>query len=158
MKINLNAKKEIERMIATGALLLIILTAPEGCSNANFGHLTRNREVTKAFKTKRIFTDYRYYYRGSSSRPYVIVGIHSSYKLRPSSWKEIDLTTTGLNELIDRMEVRYGYLPSGSLILSPTGKQIGVWYSSIDWAIVKMEKDNGTILLSPQVRSIRGYR
>ena len=138
MKRNLNTQKEIKRMIATGVLLLVIFTFLEGCSNANFGYLTPSREVTKAFKTNRVFTDFRYYYLARGSRLYVIVGIHSSYELGPSSWKEVDLTTTRLNELIKRMEARPGHHPQppfGSLILSPTGKQIGVWYSSIDTLI-----------------------
>jgi hypothetical protein len=58
MKINLNAQKDIERMIAAGVLFLIIFTAFEGCSTVNYGHLTQSREVTKAFLTNRVFTDY----------------------------------------------------------------------------------------------------
>jgi hypothetical protein len=155
--VNLSRFNEMAWRFAAGTILTTTLILLAGCSTANYGNLKRSREVTLAFRSGQVFPDYRYYYRGWGSRPYAIVGIHRNYDLGPSSWKEIDLTATKLNEWIRRMELRYGYLPRGFLILDPTGKPVGVWYSSIEWAVVKMEEDNRKIVLSPQVRSMPDY-
>ena len=150
-------KKEMVSIALIGILILITVALAAGCATAEYGHLRRSREVKKAFETNRVFSDYRYYYRGWSSRPYVIVGIQSGYALKPDSWKEFDIKATKLNELVKRMEIRYGYYAKGYLILNSKRQQIGVWYSSIDWAVVKMGKDKHTLMIFPKVTSIGEY-
>jgi hypothetical protein len=76
------------------------------------------------------------------------------YGLGRSSWKEVDIITTKLNEWNRRMELRYGFLPPGFLILDPKDRPVGVWCSSIVRAVVKMEKGNPiNVLLSVSTRN-----
>ena len=143
-------KKNSLYIMGAGLLMLIFQTAFLGCA-ANYGSLRHSREVTHSFETYKILADYRYYYSGVDTEPNAIIGIDRRYQLCSKLWKEVDLTSTQLKSWIDRMQQTHEFpvSPSGSLILDPAGRQVGIWYSAWDNTIVKMEKDNHIVVHTP---------
>jgi hypothetical protein len=50
------------------------------------------------------------------------------------------------------------YGPRGSEILDPQGKKIGIWYSSVRWAAVKILDDQGSVMIAPDMPWMLGTR
>jgi hypothetical protein len=45
----------------------------------------------------------------------------------------------------------YGYYPYGAYILDSEGRRIGIWYSSVWFAAVKVEEGTKTIEVMPHI-------
>ena len=138
-------------VIATYTLLIIIQTSFASCSG-NYGKLKPSFDVTRMFEDHKILTDHSYYYSGPDAKPDAIIGIHDSYTLNSRLWKPVDLTPKQLKNWINFIssDTGYSFRHYGSLILDPTGKQVGVWYSPWDWTIVRMENDNHIVVHTPR--------
>jgi hypothetical protein len=131
---------------------LIIIVVLGGCSMANYGQLKSDKEVTQAFENYQILPNLKYYYRGTYSRPIAIAGIKENYELDSSLWVKIDPHSKDFRALIEKVSLQgTGSIanPWGFVILDPSGREAGVWYSAIRAAAVEI-KDNGQIVnLSP---------
>ncbi|MGD2187516.1 MAG: hypothetical protein PVI71_15405 [Desulfobacterales bacterium] len=136
---------------------LLILIWLLGCT-ANYGRLQHSHQITRAFENELPLPRHEYYYLGVDYMPLAIVGIDASYELEANSWRRIDYNIIRLDQLTDRMLNREGYAPAGFRIIGPDGKQIGVWYSSLHWAVVKIEEGNRITVLSPELPAERGRR
>lgn len=145
----INPKRAPEFLTVSAALVGMLLMALTACS-PNYGRLQRSREVTRSFETYQILPHYKYYFSGPDSEPYAILGIHRSYELRSSLWKPVDLTTRKLKNWIYWMRDRQGFYanPYGFLILTPAGKQAGIWYSP-HRTPVRFEENNGIVVRTP---------
>ena len=142
----------IKFWIALGTLILS--AGLSGCFE-NYGRLKRNPEVTKAFKTNQVENDYRYYYYGRSNQPHLIVGIDSDYHMESFMWREVDHRTDKFADMIYWIwtDILYAYNPElGADILDPQGKKVGIWYSGIWWAAIRIHEDN-RIEIMPDVRT-----
>jgi hypothetical protein len=136
------------RWIIAGALLVLLMTAISGCS-AKYGRLNRSPEITQAFKDYQVLPDHRYYYYGRSNLPFALVGIHNEYELLSRIWQEIDLDNAALEKYVYWVWEMNNYDPYGAKLLDPSGEQVGVWYSSIPFATIKMYEDNRTLAIIP---------
>ncbi len=125
---------------------------------SGYGRLTRSHEVTHAFETNRIFPEHRYYIMGLGFAPVAIVGIDRNYKLQARFWRAVDLSQVEVKDLVERMINRDGYSPYGFFILDPNGKRVGVYYSSVYWAAVKIEDGGRIVMLAPHIPNIGGRR
>jgi hypothetical protein len=141
-----------ERLLAAIISSSIIIMALGGCSMANYGQLKSDKEVTQAFENYQVLPNLKYYYRGTYSRPIAIVGIKENYELNSNLWVKIDPNSKDFRALIEKVSLQgLGSTanPWGFIILDPSGKEAGVWYSAIRGAAVEI-KDNGQIVnLSP---------
>jgi hypothetical protein len=52
----------------------------------------------------------------------------------------------------------HDYYPRGADIVDPSGKKIGIWYSGVRWAAVKMRDDQGNIMIAPDTPWMLGTR
>jgi hypothetical protein len=147
----LSAIRSIQSLFAAIAAT-IFLAALAGCSMANYGQLKSDPQVTQAFNTYQILPGYKYFYRGSSSLPLVIVGIKEEYELSSRLWVPIDPKSKEFRALIDKVSLQGmggTTQPWGFVILDHAGNQIGVWYSAIRGAAVEVNSDKQIVNLSP---------
>jgi len=135
------------------ALMMALLS---GCGSATYGRLQSSHEVTRVFQNKQILSDHQYYSSGFQRIPYGIIGIGNKYRLRSSRWKAIELNPTILNQLIYRMSHVYSIEPRGAWILDQDGNRVGIWYSSETQTMVKIEKDNYVVVVTPQPPDLSG--
>ncbi len=124
--------------LGAGCLLLVLLA---GCM-ANYGRINRNAEVYQAFENNQVPTDYRYYYYGFDTRPYVVIGVEPKYDASSRMWREIEPNTDQFKSMVNWIWADYGYSPFGARILDPTGNQVGILLSSIREISIKFSDDN----------------
>jgi hypothetical protein len=139
-------------LAAVMILFMILLAALSGCTMANYGKLKSNQDVTKSFETYQILPDHTYYYRGTFSRPFVIVGINNNYELNSKLWVPVDPQSENFRTLIDRVSLQgtgSTTRPWGFTILDHFGRTVGVWYSAIRAAAVEVNKNGQIVNLSP---------
>ena len=149
-------KKRIT-LIVTCILFVVVQAAFTGCSGS-YGMLKPSLEVDKMFEEHKVLADHSYYYSGSDVTPTAIIGIDNNYTLKSKLWKPVDITSAQLKKVIDNLTGSRGYTitNAGSLILDPTGKRLGVWYSHCNETTVKMESDKSIAVHTPCRTSSRG--
>ena len=140
-------------------LILLFLTILGGCATQNHGRLESNPDVTRAFETHRIMPDHTYYYRGTFSRPFVIVGINKNFELNLKLWVEIDTQSEDFRTLINRISIqstgRAGR-PWGFKIFDHTNREIGMWYSTSRAVAIEVNENGQITKLSPITMATRG--
>jgi hypothetical protein len=152
-------KINIGRLPGSIILFLIALTALGGCTMSNYGRLESNPDITRAFKAYQIMPDHTYYYRGSASRPIVIVGIHKDFELNSKLWVEVDPQSKNFRSVIDRISAQGmggTTRPWGFRILDHSGRAVGVWYSASRAAAVEINENGQIVNLSPIRMVTRG--
>ena len=152
-------KVHMPRLFAAIILFFMALTALGGCSMANYGKLKSNPDITRAFEAYQIMPDHKYYYRGTQSRPFVIVGINENYALNSKLWVAIDPQSKDFRTLIDRISLQGSgstTRPWGFTILDHSGSAVGVWYSAIRAAAVEVNENGQIVNLSPIRTVTRG--
>ena len=142
-------------------LFLIALTALGGCTGSKYGKLESNPDITRAFEAYQIMPDHTYYYWGTFSKPAAIAGINKNFNLNSEMWVEIDAQSKDFNKLIDLATfkgVGCGTVPSGFTILDHSGRNVGVWYSTMHAAAVEVKEDGQIVELAPLVPKTGGKR
>ena len=143
------SKGRLYRAIILFAMISISLS---GCSMSGYGRLRSNKEAAQAFVTYQILPNHKYYYRGTYSRPFVIVGINENYTLNSKLWVQIDPGSEDFRLLIDRVALQGSgstIEPWGFIILDHSGNDVGVWYSAIRAAAVEINENGQIANLSP---------
>ncbi len=123
----------------TAGILVLVLMA--GCG-ANYGSLKRSAEVQQHFERQQVPAEYRYYYYGFDTRPYVIFGIEPEYEMNSRLWRAVSPDTAAFKTLVTWIWEDYGYYKFGADILDPLGNKVGILYSSIHETTVKFPGDN----------------
>ena len=144
-------------IMALGMAMIVIII---GCSG-NYGAVKSNSSVTGAFENKQVPSDYRYYYYGRSNMPYVIIGLDSEYNLQSRMWRLVNPDSKEFQHMVYWTWAEtwhYPNSPRGSDILDPEGKKIGIWYSSVRWAAVKILDDKGSVMIAPNMPWMQGGR
>jgi fructose 1,6-bisphosphatase len=145
---------------------LSILMLSAGCAGSlfmNYGKISPNMEVTNAFETYQINTEYNYYISGSDVYPNAIIGLDKGYTLESDLWKEVEMTPKRLRELVTDMKdkattVNYGMPLYGFAMLDDKGNQIGVWYSILEAKTFLKMKDNRTVIIyTPDIDTYDKY-
>ena len=133
-------------------LFFLILMALSGCTMSNYGMLKPNLEVKQSFETYQILPNHKYYFRGVESRPSVIVGINENYELNLKLWVQIDPESEDFRIIIDRVSLQgmgTTVEPWGFNIIDEAGNYVGVWYSAIRAAAVKVNENRQIVNLQP---------
>ena len=129
--------------LITGIFVLALIA---GCAG-NYGNLKRDTEVQQAFETNQVPMDYKYYYYGFDTRPYVIFGIEPEYEMNSKMWREVMPNTAEFKEMTRWVWEDYGYYKFGADILNPQGKKVGVFYSAIRDTSVKFVNGNQIMVM-----------
>ena len=149
MVISITHKRRFFTAIILFAMILIPLG---GCTLSNYGKLKSNPEIKQSFETYQILPNHKYYFRGVKSRPTVIVGINENYELNSNLWVQIDPESEDFRTIIDRVSLQgMGTTaePWGFNIIDHAGNYVGVWYSAIRAAAVKVNENRQIVNLSP---------
>ena len=142
-KMNNNKLLRIIWMPACGILILALLA---GCSG-KYGSLRHDIAVQQAFESNQVPTDYKYYYYGYSTQPYVIFGIEPKYAMDSRLWREVAPDTAEFKKMTRWIWEDYGYSKFGADIIDPNGKKVGVLYSAIYETTVKFVADNQIVVM-----------
>ena len=137
----------------------MILLAFAACSTSNFGRLESDKEIKQSFESYRVLPNHKYYYRGVSSKPTVIVGIEENYELNLKMWVKIDTESDNFRRLIDIVSLQgmgNNIEPWGFRILDKTGNYVGVWYSALRAAAVDINDNRQIVNLQPSTMVVRG--
>ena len=140
------------RFFTALTLFSMVLTVLSGCTMSNYGKLKSTPEVKQSFETYQILPNHKYYYRGVKSKPTVIVGINENYELNLKLWVQIDPESEDFRTIIDRVSLQgMGTTaePWGFNIIDHAGNYVGVWYSAIRAAAVKVNENRQIVNLQP---------
>ena len=114
-------------------------------------------EVQLLFESGTVLPDHTYYYLGSISAPVSIIAINNQFTLRTRVWAQVDMTGDLLNGWLQWYRTEH-YPPGceyqGGVILTPDGRQAGLWYSRNIVNIIRMPEPS--VLEVYQPRSIGG--
>lgn len=144
------------------AVCLTGLVLINGCSaKKNFGKIIENHAVTSIFRSHTIYENYNYFYYGIFEEPDVLLGIDKQYTVQSKLWTPVDLSPELLENWIielDRLPAdrnftnRYMGRYQGAYILAPDGKNIGMWYSKLDWGAFEFPDEKTIIPYAPSLR------
>jgi hypothetical protein len=140
--------------------ILMWITLPlvlAGCA-VEYGRLKQSSAVTDAFDNGRRIPHYHYYCMSWGTLPFIIAGIGDNYTLDSELWEIKNLNERPLEFWVGHMDHRFGSDMRGFYILDVYGNQIGVWYSSIRWATVKINNTTMTITLIPELPGLGGRK
>jgi len=120
---------------------IVVLALIAGCTGT-YGSLKGDSGVQQAFESNQVPKEYKYYYYGFDTRPYVIFGIEPKYEMNSNMWRAVMPNTAEFKEMIRWIWEDYGYIKFGADILDPQGKKVGVLYSAIRETSVKFVNGN----------------
>jgi hypothetical protein len=154
--------KIYNRSLPGGIILFFIaLAVLGGCAMSNYGKVESSPDITRAFKTYQILPDHTYYYWGTFGKPFVIAGINKNFDLNSKVWVKIDTQSKDFHTLIDRVSFKgsgCGTVPSGFTILDHSGRNVGVWYSTMRAAAVEVNENGQIVKLAPLRPTTGGRR
>jgi hypothetical protein len=125
-------------IISLGMAILALLI---NCSG-RYGSLKLDQQVKEVFESNRLPMEYKYYYYGFDTAPYVIFGIEPKYEMHSKMWREAAPDTKEFKEMVRWIWEDYGYHKFGADILDPNGIKVGILYSAISHTSVKFVGDN----------------
>ena len=117
-------------------LLLAVAFMASCAGTGNYGKLVHNDKVKKAFETYQIPPNHTYYYSGPDALPRAVIGVRNEYHLESKYWKPVELTQKLLKrwfEIVNASRNGFTLNQNGSDILTPDGRQIGIWYAVKNW-------------------------
>ncbi len=144
------------KMLLLFSLSMAVIFMVSCAGTGNYGRLVPNDKVKSTFETYQLPPDFTYYYSGPDAYPRAVIGIQNEYHLESKFWKPIDLTQTQLKRWLEmggRPRQDFDLNRNGSEILSPDGRQIGIWYALKNWkdrATVKMIDDKTVAVSTPK--------
>jgi hypothetical protein len=144
-------------------LLVAVIFIVSCAGTGNYGQFVYNDNVKKAFETYQLPPNHTYFYSGPDAFPRAVIGIRNEYHLESTYWKPVELTEELLKRWLEmggRSRDGYYLNKNGSDLLTPDGKQIGIWYAVRNWkdrATVKMIDDK-TVNISPPLEANQGKK
>lgn len=148
----IKTQKSWNHIPASYFVLFVLIFALSACAE-NYGRIQKNGQVNQIFTNYQVLDDYRYYISGPENRPEAILGVHQDYILESTQWTQVSLTGEQLKEWVDWLNFHFHdlvhYYPDGSVILDPSGKQVGIWYSIWDYTPVIFKGDNVVQIYAP---------
>jgi hypothetical protein len=73
-------------------------------------------------------------------------------------WRKVEPNSEKFKKMTAWVWSAHDYYPRGADIVDPSGKKIGIWYSGVRWAAVKMKDDQGNIMIAPDTPWMLGTR
>jgi len=125
-----------------------------GCAVSPYqGKFVRDGKVDSLIGSATVLPEYTYYYTGPEAEPDAIVAIDNKYTFTGKYWikvadADVKEKLQWWNWLIDNNNrIKYSY--SGYRIMTPEGKQAGIWYSKYDYSVARFPGGSTMILYTP---------
>ncbi len=122
-----------------------------GCLE-NYGRLRRSDDVKTAFEDGQLPSEYHYHFHGIRSDPFAIIGLEPDWTLKSKIWRPVELNTEEFKYMTKWVWVDIGYDREGvygAEILDPEFVKIGIIYTAVWMATVKVDKDTKTVEVMP---------
>jgi hypothetical protein len=129
------------------ASAFILLPALIGGCMASYGTYARDPGIFDSFNNDQVPLNYNYYYYHSGSFPIAVIGIEKAYNVNSKMWREVEPGTEEFKDLIQWIWEDYGYSRFAARINDPTGKQVGIMYTSIREVAIKFTDDDGILVI-----------
>ncbi|MCK5192494.1 MAG: hypothetical protein KAQ71_01705 [Desulfobulbaceae bacterium] len=132
--------------------VFIILLLLANCSAGSYGRLQWSDEALDIFESANILENHTYYFFGPEAEPEAIIALDNQYVLAPSLWKKIAITPLTLSRWMERIDNRHRYVKEkyqGALIVDQQGNRLGIWYSYVDWTVIKRGEENEVVIYTP---------
>jgi hypothetical protein len=123
--------------IMQGAISIMAATAAlvSGCAMANFGSIRPSEDITRQFQELDINPNYRYWYLNQENNPFGVLGLDREYAFEGGPvWGQLDPDAATFKKVVGLVQgfpVR-GSRTTGFEIMDAQGRQIGVWFSSLN--------------------------
>ena len=138
-----------------GSITLALLLLLGGCAavqpQGEQGRLILADEVRNIFESNTVLPDHVYYYSGPEAEPEAIIGIHDGFTLQARYWQQISLSQGQLqswNRRIDNAHrIKLSY--KGFRIMTPDGRQAGVYYSKYEHTVTRFPDEKTIIIYTP---------
>lgn len=135
-----------------GALFLLLL-GMISCAGLtrNYGLINPSAGITNDFERFNVSHELDYYISGSDLYPNAILGLRRDLRLDPKTlWKKVPMTPAKMKELVGDMkakvsEVGLSLYLYGFKLITPGGRQVGVWYSIPQARTLLRMNEDGTI-------------
>ncbi len=133
--------------------MVVLAVSTTGCAKCtDCGRLKQSTEALSLFSSGTVSPELNYYvYQRSKTRsPLAIIGIDKKYSVKADSWKPAELTSEQLNAWVQDNKIERGQYDDmervsihyrGWDVLDPNGQKAGVYYSTLEWTVVKFEGD-----------------
>lgn len=109
-----------------------------GCSVANMASVRTSMEVVRQFQDLEINPNYRYWYLNQENSPFGVLGVDREYRFDGGPlWGPVDPDTATFKKVVGLVQSfpSMGSNVMGFEIMDSQGRQIGVWYSSLNAGI-----------------------
>jgi hypothetical protein len=143
---NVKNKNFLNREVVVISLIMVSFALLIGCSGS-FGSLNRSQQVQEEFEANRLPMEYKYYYLGYDTYPYVIFGIEPKYEMNSEMWRTTAPDTAEFKALTEAVWEDYGYYKFGADILDPTGKKVGIIYTAVNETSIKFMANNQIMVM-----------
>ncbi|MCB2149729.1 MAG: hypothetical protein KQI81_24835 [Deltaproteobacteria bacterium] len=130
--------------ILTRVALVASMLLLAGCMK-NYGRFNLDPQVDRDFRTGTVQPEFQYYYAGRDTMPYAIIGIDRGYSVPSRYWIPFAPKPAQFKEMSGNMFNEIRDEPYGAHILDPDGKVIGVWYSTVIFRSVKVDRHSRTV-------------
>jgi hypothetical protein len=139
-------KKIAKFNLAVAPVVAILISA---CSIAHIGWLRNSTDVSHAFETLQVPSDYRYWYLYLENSPYAVLGLNPDYRIEDISWTEVESSSETFRKVVGLVQSFPvpGSRSYGAYILDAKGEQIGVWYSSMG-AGISVDPDTKVVFVT----------
>ncbi len=133
-----------------------------GCAKCtDCGRIKQSTDAARQITSVTISPDYNYYTykQGSNRSPMAILGVDTRFTIKTTLWKKTDLQPDMLSawvrdyqqdrgtwDDINNIPIHY----KGWSVLDPNGEQIGIYYSTFEWLVLKFPGNNVIELGRPQ--------
>lgn len=140
-------------------LFLLSLILLGGCAAQRpFGAWESDRRVGQLFESAQVLPDHTYYYLGSIAAPDSIIAIDNRYVLRSEVWARIEISEQILRDWLAWLPIAHSHqcVFRGGVILTPDGRQAGIWYSPHLLNVVQMPEPEVLVIFQPRSAGLSG--
>ena len=135
-------------------------TSP-GSGSGDGARIEYNKEVLDQFMAATILPGHRYYTTGVPNNPDAILGLKKDYTLQTDRWKERNLDSQQLRQLVGMMNDTYGVVQvgvAGCDVFNDKNEKIGVWYAATVRSNVEMVGDMAVTVNPPNPIELENKR
>jgi hypothetical protein len=95
--------------------------------------LERSSDVSAAFETLNVPSDYRYYFLNQESNPFGVAGLKGGWAIESPEWPSVEPSSPVFKKVVDLVMgfPAQGGRSEGFIILDHQKNPIGIWYSSL---------------------------
>lgn len=146
-------------MLGAIGFLAVAAAFVGGCAMTNFGTIRPSAEISRQFHDLEINPNYRYWYLNQENNPFGVLGLDREYRFEGGPmWGLLDPDSATFKKVVGLVQSfpAKGSITSGFGIMDSSGRQIGVWFSSLI-AGVAVDDAAKTVSVSTPTPWLRPY-